>query len=864
MERQKKDLRKLLESIMLCDPVTERGREKLRDLGLLGVIHPKDFFYGDKKMWVEPQFDMPVIANERAGDYVDIYTVSAEEKEQASQNRLLLQQRFIGERGTVLTVVMGVVGNGKSVEMQRLIFDLKHALPYRYSPSGSDNSFDIDITTEAVLVDLEKACLTVPGKDYTYTCPDSNSPLWLFCTKLLATLYNYIKFAKNQAINSLKTIDKTYESVFWKRNVGTSQEKDFFDVLANFYKDENSDIDVLASIESMLTTRNKKTNKWNPREDIKKLLDLMFLVMSCVNTDKDGATEKKSLIILIDNIEDYIITSASQSAFVSNEQVYTIYRLLRDEAEEGINKYDVAGSNFVLPINMAIRRTTWNLLESHHLGNFNALADGLFDVTGNIRIRDIWEVKKKYIWQGYLESSATEEEKKFIKFADSMLCEGDNRTGRPFMTIFSHMMNHGLRRQAHAGSAVIWSIYDLLCGRVGEKDLLSCASTDFMDMQAFVKLLNVRSSEKLNGYLYSPRYLLRHAMVQYYFKNQAIKSGIKGDATGKRWRDLNIGHVMNIADERAEYLFGENGKRGNVGAKEKIKVAYKDSEYPEEPNYRSLLYRILSLLPKELDMEAPACSVPMYKSMHVYDLMRKLFIRPNKTPIFGLNDLTPFKQLASVLLAASRPDREGEYAPFILLRIKFSNGYERGQEGFAALLSRIWKSKPEDREEGGRYSMLRYALRISENGAEFLTNLHAGYDFFAGLYCCNLPPLYFIKSKELITHIIAKVFYSASEVCKKYESETTAFYKGIMDIYEPHGTSYRMRIRELHRNYLHSYYLYIDSYWDTIGIPEEDVPEIKKLIMRYINKYSGQDENGEDIPNRDNPDYKWRCLSPCF
>ena len=223
-------------------------------------------------------------------------------------------------------------------------------------------------------------------------------------------------------------------------------------------------------------------------------------------------------------------------------------------------------------------------------------------------------------------------------------------------------------------------------------------------------------------------------------------------------------------------------------------------------------------------------------------------------------DESDFGRLAEVLLAASKPEREGDYAPLILMRIDPSpDGVYYSRAGnLIRMLQLIWEARSVASEGDGPYRPLCYGVRLSEAGKEFLHGLQPSFSFFSALYCCNTPPLYFVRSKDLIIHILNKVYDYANKVREAYTKEAGRYLaridqpseKEIKDSNqlvekerqldgerERESWTFRKQIRNLHTDYIQLYITYIENCYHELGISENDKEEIisaaKEVKRRY-------------------------------
>lgn len=844
--------KQLVERLLLCDPITQRGINSLRELGLSNKIQPRDFFDGSIQLWTAPN---SIESTSGEGDTIEQFSPSIIVQQNALEQRRRFERAFMGEMGSTFTVLIGEEGSGKSIELQRMIYQEKRAFPYRFPNLFQNADFEAETTPEVVLIDCEALTIIVHGNDYTFLCPDTNSVLWLFCTKVLSTLYNYIVFTKQIVAGKQMGIDAIFNEYFGDRMVGTTAEKHFFTILSLFYEGKKNNVDVLAGIQSLLSigiSKNENRTIEEATHDISELLYVLFLVMICINDNDRKYSEKKKLSIIVDNLEDLLITISNNKVErqIQNEEIRQIMKLLQEASMKITDTLYHVERETAFTINLCVRRTTWDQrISPYFLGNIAPLYDRVYYYTNKINTEDIWW-KKRCLWENHLGSMADDEENKYLQFVDSFFGESEIPFRQLLSGTLSHKTNFSIRCQAHCESSILWRIYKLLfLSGKGECQTLNVADHHIDIVSHYILQ---RSTKNI-----CTRDFFQHALIQYYYMDQVSRSLSIQDDERECWRDLNIGYISDNRQQMPLLSAADNSSQNVM--MDWVKISFIDDDNTEGPSYRSLLHRILSSLPTEPEIDSSGNGIPCYRSITLLELMEKLFTRPDTTLIKDIRSIYPFKQLARILLAASHTSISNEYSPLIYLHIRNVYGYE----SFELLLKDLWESGIEEREPGGKFDTEKYTVEISENGLDFISG-QASFDYFAGLYCYSFPPLYFIRSRELITHIIAKVFNAASELCAMYELETERFYHGSMMNNNRHAQSFRKLVRDLHSNYLYSYFFFIECNWKIIGIREEDVTPILRNIMRFVHRYKGQNEYGERITDINHPDYRWNCFASCF
>lgn len=609
----------LLEYIFLCEPITERGRTMLRDLGLLPVIKPSEFFEKGTRQLFVPS----AVSNYKAGgiatkkqegieySYTDIWAFANQRENGETNRETAIKRHFNGTNGTELYVQMGVVGNGKSIDLQYRIWEQKHAIPYRATVIHSEiEPINEGMTSEAILIDVEEVEVAVDGGiEHRYICPATQRPLWLFCTKVFSTLVGYIKFLKHKDPQKLQNAIEQFRQHFFNETqdiyVAIESENKIFCAIEKYSKGEASSAfvfeEILKTMKSGTGGPGKEDNMAEAKEDVEDLLSILcFLKISVGLTD----TTKKPLVlhVLIDNIEDYIKYSGTQT-WLLNYDVRQIYEIVKNTADTFNVRIARAGllDSQVIPHTIAMRRTTRTLLDSYCDGDNQARIDKIVDVTGRVSLYEIWKKKWKVVWLSHLEKSCTADVTDYVEFVDDLLRRDIEGKGTSFQDMFARLMSHSLRREAHGIANVFAKIYDLKHSKQEQ--------TQNINFNNFSEVFLQSNSE--------PRYLLRQAMLQCYY-DDLIKS--QKPRAKERWKELNLGYITEISNKGEGFLYGIDGKRKSSGTKDRAKaIRYADSG--SDDTYRSLLRRILSILSQQTDEnDGP---IPLYHTMSMYDLMKK-------------------------------------------------------------------------------------------------------------------------------------------------------------------------------------------------------------------------------------------------
>ncbi len=908
-----------IEDLLLCDPITERGREKLRNLGIIGKIGPKQFFEKKYGIWVPPieAENAKAIAYEIDPSDSAPYKERQVEYEAIARRRVEFNKLFSGEPGSHFAALMGVVGSGKSVEVQRKVYENTEfrALPYRVGDQDWEIDSDLFQTPNAILIDLERDVRDVQD-GVRYSCPRPLTPMWLFCTSLLETVRGYILYLKRTENERLKNAIKNLELYFENDALDihkADEYRDLFVTLAYYASGEkregksvtSSNVfrDILNILKSNPDSRSRDifADDDAAGEDIERLLILLFLLQFCT-----FPTTPKNIII--DNIEEYIGirfgNKTSKSIAVSNVQVKKIYDCLETVArriqttfiDDAIKKVRRESKTSVSII-MCIRRTTFELLNYTYMGTVESKYDEVFDITGDIDISDIWDAKKRALWDNEtgiwepgeqnLQNSCESSMGDYIAFAD--IAFRDSKDINSLQERYSRMLARGLRRIGHCESQAIFDLYRLLVASPDVKQRKYISYKEFLDIQA-------SDIGKVNA----AKHLFRMAFLEQYYRRQFLSMLAENEHSVEesrnfsrnrlsvRWKNLNIGY---LSAEKTGTLYASRHPKEKVDPEGKDSFKYNSVKYVDNnqtKKWRSLLHRLLCILEKGESDAVSRCIAPTYTPISLFDLMDSLWKDVKTKPTEE-----DFNHLSDVLLSASQPERYGDFAPFVLMRIEQDpeNEIIAYNKKYAVLLKDIWEAGSSQSVEGEKYDWKHFGVRLSEAGKEFLHIWQPSFSFFSALYCSNHAPLYFIKSPVLAIHIINKVCSYARLVRDSYCDEAKLFLDSINStdinalkksdqLVTKKGDTrwtYRRQIRELHMSFLTLYSSYINSCYSLLGMSEADkdkiVKAVEKAIWRYGDKLwkdisevqqkdSNKDTKGQE-ENEQAIEQNWQP-APCF
>lgn len=726
-----------------------------------------------------------------------------------------------------------------------------------------------------MLIDLENNIESVSFLSGVYECAVPHQPLSLFLTVLLDTLKHYFwELIKNHriqlsnAFNNLKEFFNRDDCPV--RSVGSETfEYKFIKKLSEQVLSQNDNIvdvweDCFNQIINSLKTKpvaagfRRDTSDDSIKDDIRDVLWMMFLLSYCTYPNEQKA-------FVIDNIEDYIAVKGIDEGTekpgipVSNKQIAEIYITLhrfKERIKNAFNEYyrnkrqDFAASVVVA---LGLRRTTHALLVPFYMGTYEPLYDDIFDVTGDLRFETIWKRKYDTIWGKKLKDNAPTAVKEYVDFANEIILDGtaqpvgsryNTPKGIPYPQRLMKMMSRGIRRVGHNISIDLYSVYSMLTS--GNSNLITPSQ--------YKEILNTNHGHA--------RGMLRQTLIESYYRKQFEKTHEANDIVGERWRFLNIGQIGAISSTK---LFGIDGvKTGDKKLKYNTVLyddgyrVYKDL-LQDTPTYHSMLYRILAPLSGRIKTTTSTCVAPEYSEVYLHELLHTVF--PDEPTSDEL------KEFARVLYSASVPERNGDFTPYVLLQCDYeeytgketigAGGYKYLKSpGFIVILRNLWKFANQgiDAEALDSVNPEIYKVRISEGGDDFLHNWLGSFPFYCALYCYNIAPLFFVKNKKIIFHLLWRI-YNNAEIQMKFYRHEAALFGSVSDPQHIHPllitsvTRYDKLIQKLHIDFLANYKAYIEECYKIFELSEEDKKAICSAIIDIIGRYNSE---------------KWNREVPCF
>ncbi len=773
--------------IVLCEPITRKGKQALKRLGLTTAEISISYFYDNIR--VESKYDEDKVYKYDGSDkkydrnclYYQ-YTVDAIQFETIQDQLKRFNARFYSDGPNEYPLLMlGVAGNGKSIEINRRIYE-----------TGKKANVEYD----SICFDLENVFEKIVYGS-TYQCKHK-TPLWLFSITLLDGIMQYIQ---ENSLRCPVILQNFYDKIV-KKNLADEKQKTLFQNIGNYdIDDKEKETCLFRSLTALLDSEDVIDN-------VKTLLETLMRIMYCLSPDKKH-------YIVIDNIEQYIKLNDDRIQ-IPNSDISKLYKAVKTVVSNMIHSFnrieeDLGWRTFKIII--LLRRTSLGLLDSTLLHSPVKEEQNITDITGHFQVPDIWTSKKKYVWEDFLSSKfSCNKNNDIIKIANIIIKDGSEAVGMDYQSIIAPLMSYGIRRNAKAQAHAVYSTYKLLTN--SDKETIN-----FVEFQ---NLMDAAGGD--NPHI---RYMFRRALIEIQFK-WSISNG-KHD----RWKKLNIGHPA----EQKEY--SENGKRFRIE-----KVEYNDDKCV------TLMRRILTYLskfPEEYNefVEGQKTVVDMFSTRSLYDLVQGVLTNPKGELDKSTKTLLQFSRVLIALSNMSNGDTKS--APYIILGVNDEDFHKNTDENILAeILNKILIAGHEQSLPGRKYSCSDFGARITDAGNSFLLDWQASFSLMASIHCFTIPSLFFLKDIISIKYVIKTVYNASCSLCKMYENEAESFCGEQIslkqEVYLPkHKDEYftfRQRVKELHTNHLLLYRDFIEKNYNIMDICERDMINIKSYINSYIDKYS--------------------------
>jgi hypothetical protein len=556
----------ILGDVIICDPLTEKGKMALRRINLSDVIDSKFFF---DNLYVKPIYkDKNNDAfNTNVGvNFNHEYGISDKKFfRKRSEFSVFLKMMEDDEAESIPLIMMGTSGNGKSIEIQHSIYEFinirkNQSLYFNFEQSSSEVEYY--------------------GSSYILSSNQTSNSRWIALVVVLNTFKNLI----NETIGK-KLTEVVYEKFldeFYSSGKYSKIENAFFEKLSDIgTRNNNSDYEELFNIIKLLIDNN------DPKKSLTMILDLIMVFMYCLDSQKS--------YLIFDNLEHYILVNGNNVP-IPNSVLRDIYNTVLLSVGNMRNKFGDLLFHKSFKIILVLRRTAIGLLMKPSLQMVATLPSITNDYTGYFNIWEIWSKKLEHIFQNKLVTNNNIEFKQVIKLA--CLTMNDNyiitKNTNNFQSYMAELMNGSIRRNGRAQAFIIIDIFFKL---FRDKDK-GCIS-----LKAF---------EELNNNFYDARsYIYRSALMGIHFHRMLTSSDCN-----KRNTILHLGIIENI-----EKNTSENNNNGDKSPKE---------FYQGDITFVRRVLGFLSHFPEETQQyRVGSITQDIYATKSLYDLMNTLFKCPS-------------------------------------------------------------------------------------------------------------------------------------------------------------------------------------------------------------------------------------------
>jgi hypothetical protein len=264
----------------------------------------------------------------------------------------------------------------------------------------------------------------------------------------------------------------------------------------------------------------------------------------------------------------------------------------------------------------------------------------------------------------------------------------------------------------------------------------------------------------------------------------------------------------------------------------------------------------------ELD-NGVSCGTNMFQTKSLYDLMKNVFVPPNKdNAVYILSRDDHFTPLARILSALSGfAQTITKSAPMIILDVDDKRMTSvTPEQDLATILQEIWEAGERKSIDSAQYGCSSYGLRLTDSGHVFAKDIQPSFSFIAAQYCSEEAPLFYLRDVERIKYVIKTVFDSVQKLCRQYENAVHGFcedYSTLIESdspllykHEEKSITFRERICNLHKKHLVLYEDFVEKNWNAIGLDKNQKLQLTKVhtdkkrvihkrgyIYDYIEKY---------------------------
>lgn len=773
----------LLGDLILCEPITTKGRASLSRLGLSANEISSSYFY--KKLRVASKYNENSNYIYRGKDAsVDDklyyqYTVGAIQYEELKRRLHMFNLRFDSNAPYEYPLLLlGVAGNGKSIEINRRIQSI------------------VEEYTECckVYIDFENAFDAITyGTEYK--CPQ-RTPLWLFCIKILESIMNYIR----QPYLSYETIYNNFNAILVQENLVDNGYVNLFEHIGGYQRGDNTKEKALFdSIISLLSNKDAEAN-------IQILIKILMLIMYCSSPDRKH-------YIVFDNIEQYIKLNAKKIQ-IPNSDISHIYVSINNVVNNIIYSFDRIEQDLgwrTFKIIIALRRTSIGFLDPSLLHSMAVVEKNTMDITGYIQISDIWHVKKLYLWEPFLQEKYNNKvSKDLIQLADFVMNDGEQAIGTDYQSIISPLMSYGIRRNGRSQAHSIYCTFELL------KDSM----VETINQEQFYIIFNTQPN-------HAARYMFRRALLELQFK-WAIST-----ENQDRWKKLNVGHLDgssrlgNISVEKVHF-----NDPDNVTYARRI-LSYL-SHFPEKnEGYSSNHGRTIAHVYSTMSLYSLIKGVminPQTSNKKITTADFEKFA----TVLLALGNMSNQDTRSAPYIILNINDKTFHSFPEETILAKLLNDiWQAGEE------NSLFGQKYNCGEFGARITDAGCVFLFDWQASfSFMAALHCfaipPLFFLKDIYSIQ----YVIKTVYEASEKICKMYENeASRFCGNNTLKISTYIPKHNEQY----ITFRRRVKDLHINHLNLYRDYINRNYGLLSLSEDDASIVVASISKYIYKYNNWD-----------------------
>lgn len=749
-----KSERFMLEDILLCDPVSKRGKEALARVTSKTngkTMSLKDFY---EQVYIEPFFiDFP--ENEENEDlymeYNDFFDFAFSELGALSRNlndkKMQYENLFFSQNSDMLFLIRAAAGSGKSIYLNHLKRERRKLFqPEKIdleSVNGQLNdaneiNFDLEQSTSKITY----GWVSFPSDDYKLgnNSPESIKAPWCFFIMLLDSLFNIVySILSNKNSDEYRNFINNFNIIY-----GNNYEREI-EALYNFAKDKTVDDNDNHSVReyssalfTILINMCFKEHKNVSSCIICALESLTRLI--AVKSDIKSA---KQTLISFDNIEHFI--DNKKRIYDSDIRLITSSVIKFAQNEE--RHYQKIGLNFAsyFKIILVVRDTTNKMLPSDVHTYFNQNNCSV-DVTGWYSLEKIYESKLRYFPIDATTSS--------INFFNLIINDSLKTRKNNLMEQIASMYNHNNRRTTH--------MLIRISGIFEQKENYPCKNKGSLNYEQYKKLWEWKEKNHI-------RFLCRQSVLRLiyneiadtYFFDRICSCSSSSNKTTTYARRIVTWLANKESHKQEEYFsFCEILRKvyccPGVGNK---KISYKD---------------VLEISKVLVALDEHRFSYPS----EIY----KYSIEPC-------------------------PNRWCQ-----LIIIKFNVSNTQGKLTAEMLAKRMLYEY-----ENGFKDSDNFGIRLTEAGAYFAQMLRE-FEYFSCRYAKADAPLIFMLDKEQIKNTLELVYTNAKECIDNtilfegsfFKWEYSAGYKHLHHLRQKNTyQSYVYRILKRHIDYLRAYRLYL-------------------------------------------------------